>query len=102
LINGFWETVLVFLSVEQMLTASVDRYESILAEVPVEYKQNLVQVTKYQDGQYCPVNSFFLKTLIFIFILCVWLFSLIVYYYFPIGRKSTAPISFFHFFAHKP
>jgi hypothetical protein len=38
-----------------MLTASVDRYESILAEVPVEYKQNLVQVTKYQDGQYCPV-----------------------------------------------
>jgi hypothetical protein len=60
LINGFLETVLVFLSVEQMLTASVDRYESILAEVPVEYKQNLVQVTKYQDGQYCPVN-FFLK-----------------------------------------
>ncbi|CAK9230354.1 unnamed protein product [Sphagnum troendelagicum] len=39
----------------RMLTASVDRYESILAEVPVEYKQNLVQVTKYQDGQYCPV-----------------------------------------------
>jgi hypothetical protein len=61
LINGFLETVLVFLSVEQMLTASVDRYESILAEVPVEYKQNLVQVTKYQDGQYCPVNFFFFK-----------------------------------------
>ncbi len=63
----------MFLSVEQMLTASVDRYESILAEVPVEYKQNLVQVTKYQDGQYCPVNFFF-KTLIFIF-LCVALLT---------------------------
>jgi hypothetical protein len=51
----FWNAAGVGLF-EQMLTASVDRYESILAEVPVEYKQNLVQVTKYQDGQYCPVN----------------------------------------------
>lgn len=58
--NIFWNAALVFCLFEQMLTASVDRYESILAEVPVEYKQNLVQVTKYQDGQYCPVN-FFLK-----------------------------------------
>ncbi|CAM6038279.1 unnamed protein product [Sphagnum compactum] len=39
----------------RMLIQSQDLYESILTEVPMDYRQNLVQVTKYQDGQNCPV-----------------------------------------------
>ncbi|KAJ7533238.1 hypothetical protein O6H91_13G039100 [Diphasiastrum complanatum] len=38
-----------------MLTTSQDQYETILAEVPVQYRGNLVQVVKYQDGQHCSV-----------------------------------------------
>ncbi len=37
-----------FIFVLQMLIQSQDLYESMLTEVPIDYKQNLVQVTKYQ------------------------------------------------------
>lgn len=41
----------------QMLTTSRDRFEMILSEVPVQHRSNLVQVTKYQAGQNCPVST---------------------------------------------
>jgi hypothetical protein len=51
-----------------MLTQSQDLYESILTEVPIGYRQNLVQVTKYQDGQNCPVIENLTLFILFILI----------------------------------
>jgi hypothetical protein len=52
----------------QMLIQSQDLYESILTEVPIDYRQNLVQVTKYQDGQNCPVIENLTLFILFILI----------------------------------
>ncbi len=57
-----------FIFVLQMLIQSQDLYESILTEVPIDYRQNLVQVTKYQDGQNCPVIENLTLFILFILI----------------------------------
>jgi len=41
----------------QMLTTSKERFESIKKEAPPEFKNNLIQVTKYQAGQDCKVSD---------------------------------------------
>jgi hypothetical protein len=51
-----------------MFIQSQDLYNNILAEVPIDYKQNLVQVTKYQDGQNCPVIENLTLSILFILI----------------------------------
>lgn len=41
----------------QMLTSSVERFQSIQKEAPAKFKNNLIQVTKYQAGQNCKVGD---------------------------------------------
>lgn len=40
----------------QMLTTSKERFDAIQREAPAEFKNNLVQVTKYQAGKNCKVG----------------------------------------------
>ena len=40
----------------QMLTVSIERFQAIQREAPVEFQQYLVHVTKYQDAGDCKVD----------------------------------------------
>ncbi len=55
-----------------MLIQSQDLYDNILTEMPIDYKQNLVQVTKYQDGQNCPIIEDLKLSILFILILLIF------------------------------